>query len=121
MARISTTPPRKQRKARYNAPLHQRGRYLSAPLSPELRERHGRRRLRVATGDTVRVTRGDFVGEEGIVDGVNLEMSRILVHGVTQEKADGTEMPRPVDPSNVLITRLNLKDPLRAARLEVEK
>ncbi|MGC9434482.1 MAG: 50S ribosomal protein L24 [Methanomicrobiales archaeon] len=121
MVRISTTQPRKQRKARYNAPLHQKGRYLSAPLSPELREQYGKRRLRVATGDTVRVTRGDFVGEEGIVDGVDLDTCRILVHGVTQEKADGTEMARPVDPSNLLVTRLNLKDPRRAARLEVDE
>ena len=30
--------PRKQRKARYNAPAHARGKYLSASLSPELKE-----------------------------------------------------------------------------------
>ncbi|MHC1626286.1 MAG: 50S ribosomal protein L24 [Methanoculleaceae archaeon] len=121
MVRISTEQPRKQRKARYNAPLHRRGRYLTAPLSRKLREEYGRRRLRVVTGDTVKVTRGDFAGEEGVVDGVNLKTCRLLVHGVSQEKADGTEVPRPVDPSNVVITRLNLKDPLRAARLEAKR
>ena len=34
--------PRKQRKARYNAPAHARGKYLSASLSPELREKIGK-------------------------------------------------------------------------------
>ena len=121
MVRIASKQPRKQRKARYNAPLHSRGKFLSAPLSPELRTKYGTRNVRVVQGDTVRVLRGDFVGEEGLVDLVDVGKSKVMVHGVSVTKADGTEVPRPVDPSNVQITKLNLKDPRREARLEGKK
>ncbi|MDN7025502.1 50S ribosomal protein L24 [Methanoculleus sp. FWC-SCC1] len=117
MVRVISKQPRKQRKARYTAPIHQRGRFLSAPLAPELREKYNTRRVRVVTGDTVRVLRGDFANEEGVVDGVDTNSCKLLVHGVAVTKADGTEVPRPIDPSNVQITKLNLKDKLRETRL----
>ncbi|KUK63897.1 MAG: 50S ribosomal protein L24P [Methanoculleus marisnigri] len=117
MVRIASKQPRKQRKARYNAPNHTRGRYLSASLAPELRGKHNARRTRVVKGDTVKVLRGDFAGNEGVVDAVDMRMCRLVVHGVMVSKSDGTEVPRPVDPSNVQITKLNLKDKLREERL----
>ena len=70
MVRIVSKQPRKQRKARYNAPNHTRGRFLSASLAPELRGKYNTRRTRVIKGDTVKVLRGDFAGEEGVVDAV---------------------------------------------------
>lgn len=121
MVRIASKQPRKQRKARYNAPIHVRGKYLSAPLSAELRKKYGTRSLRVITGDTVTVLRGDFAGEDGIIDSVDLSGSRILVHGVSVTKADGTEVPRPVFASNVQIKKLNLKDSRRVEKLEARK
>lgn len=117
MVRIVSKQPRKQRKARYNAPNHTRGRFLSASLSPELLGKYSVRRTRVVRGDTVKVLRGDFAKEEGIVDAVDMKMCRLIVHGVMVTKSDGTEVPRPVDPSNVQITKLNLKDKLREERL----
>ncbi|HOI58159.1 MULTISPECIES: 50S ribosomal protein L24 [unclassified Methanoculleus] len=117
MVRIVSKQPRKQRKARYNAPNHTRGRFLSAPLAPELRGKYNTRRTRVVKGDTVKVLRGDFAGDEGVVDAVDMQMCRLVVHGVMVTKSDGTEVPRPVDPSNVQITKLNLKDKLREERL----
>ena len=117
MVRIASKQPRKQRKARYNAPNHTRGRYLSASLAPELRGKHNARRTRVVKGDTVKVLRGDFAGNEGVVDAVDMRTCRLVVHGVMVTKSDGTEVPRPVDPSNVQITKLNLKDKLREERL----
>jgi large subunit ribosomal protein L24 len=118
MALSTSIQPRKQRKARFQAPLHLRTKLLGAPLSPELREKYGgRRSVRVVKGDTVRVTRGDFVGDEGIVDMVDVRKAKIVVHGVAITKADGTEKPRLVDPSNVMVTKLNLKDPKRTERL----
>ena len=77
----------------------------------------GRRSVRVVTGDTVRVMRGDFVGDEGLVDMVDVKNAKIVVHGVAITKADGTEKPRKIDPSNVMVTKLNLKDPKRTERL----
>jgi len=118
MVLSTSIQPRKQRRARYQAPLHLRTKLLGAPLSPQLRAQYnGKRRIRVVTGDTVRVMRGDFAGDEGIVDMVDVKNSKVVVHGVVITKADGTEKPRKIDPSNVMVTKLNLKDPKRAARL----
>lgn len=71
----------------------------------------------MVNGDTVRVLRGDYVGEEGLIDSVDTKAHKVIVHGVMVIKADGTEVPRPIDPSNVQITKLNLKDKLREERL----
>jgi large subunit ribosomal protein L24 len=117
----TSSQPRKQRKAQATAPLHERGRTLSAPLAPTLREQYKRRHLRVVKGDTVKVLRGDHRGEEGVVDEVDVKHSLLLVHGVSITKADNTEVPRPVSPSKVRITKLNLKDRIRSGKLgEVE-
>ncbi len=117
MVRIESIQPRKQRKARYNAPAHLRGKFLSAPLSPALRTEYKRRTLRVVKGDTVKLLRGDAAGTEGLVDEVHAGRSKLIVQGISIPKADGTEVPRPVDPSNVQITKLNLKDPKRVGKL----
>ena len=83
MVLSTSTQPRKQRKARYQAPLHLRTKLLGAPLSPQLREKHsGKRSVRVVTGDTVKVMRGDFAGDEGVVDMVDVKKAKIIVHGV---------------------------------------
>jgi large subunit ribosomal protein L24 len=120
MTTPASTQPRKQRKARYNAPIHVRGKYLHAPLSPELRKTYNHRRTRVVKGDTVKVLRGDFAGTSGLVDEVDGKSGMLFVHGVSSTKADGTEVPRPVNPSNVQITKLNLKDSMRKERLGEE-
>lgn len=117
MVRIQSAQPKKQRKSRYNAPLHQRGRYLHAGLEKGLRDQYKRRAIRIIKGDTVRVLRGDHAGQEGVVDKVDTVRLRIIVHGISVNKADGTEVPRPVDPSNLRITKLNLEDPRREAKI----
>jgi len=117
MVRIESEQPRKQRKARYQAPLHVKTKYLNAPLSATLRETYKIKTLRVIKGDTVKVTRGDFVGDEGLVDAVDTQKSKLVVHGVSSTKADGTEVPRLIDASNVQLTKLNLKDKRREAKL----
>ncbi len=121
MVRITSEQPRKQRKARYSAASHEKTRFLHAPLSKGLREKYGRKTLRVIKGDTVKLTRGDFTGEEGVVDAVSTGRSKIVVHGVSSTKADGTEVPRVVDASKVEITKLNLSDKRRENKLGEEK
>ncbi|MFC6835199.1 50S ribosomal protein L24 [Halomarina ordinaria] len=112
-----TRQPRKQRNQRANAPLHERQKQVRAPLSPELRDEHGRRSVRVNVGDTVEVLRGDFAGETGEVARVDLRDAVVNVEGVTIEKADGEEVPRSLDASNVRVTDLDLSDEVREARL----
>ncbi len=117
MVRLESKQPRKQRNARANAPKHLRGAFLSAPLSDELRKEYKVRSARVVKGDTVKVVRGDSSGSEGEVEAIDTGKFRIVVEGVTIPKSDGTEMPRPIDASNVQITKLNLKDAKRVEKL----
>lgn len=117
MVRVKSEQPRKQRKARYTAPSHMKTKFLSAPLSDALKEKYKKKTLRVIKGDTVKVTRGDFVGDEGLVDAVDTKNSKLIVHGVSSTKADGTEVPRGIDASNVQITKLNLADKRRETKL----
>ena len=105
--------PRKQRKARYNAPAHARGKYLSASLSKELREQLGTRTLPIKSGDKVRVLRGDFKGHEGEVLSVDYGSYKVTVEEVTLSKPDGTATFLPVDPSNLVIIDADLKDDKR--------
>ncbi|MQY53948.1 MAG: 50S ribosomal protein L24 [Methanosarcinales archaeon] len=109
--------PRKQRKARYNAPLHIRHKFMSAALSDELRDKYGKRSFPLRKGDTVRVVRGDDKGKEGKVRTVDLKGEKITVEGVVVARSDLSEVPRTVHPSNVVITKLELKDKLRESAL----
>ncbi len=118
MKKVRSKQPRKQRKARFKAPLHLRHKFMSAPLSRELREKYNRRSFPVRKGDTVRILRGDDRGAEGKVRSVDLKRERITVEGVVIARADLSEVPRPIHPSNVMITKLDLKDERRAAALE---
>jgi large subunit ribosomal protein L24 len=109
--------PRKQRKARYNAPLHIRHKFMGAPLSEELRDKYGKRSFPLRKGDTVRVVRGDDKGKEGKVRSIDLKGEKITVEGVVVARSDLSEVPRTVHPSNVVITKLELKDKLRESAL----
>lgn len=109
--------PRKQRNTVQEAPLHERHKQLHATLDAELREDHDTRRARVNVGDTVEVMRGDFAGESGEVLAVDLKDGVVHVEECVVEKADGEEVPRPLEASNLRITALDLEDEVREARL----
>lgn len=116
-----TTQPHKQRQADATASLHERHDQVKAPLSSDLREEYDRRSVRVNAGDTVEVQRGDFAGTEAEVLTVDLKDAVIHVEDVTIETADGEEVPRPLDASNVTVTALTLDDERREARLRGEE
>ena len=109
--------PRKQRNSERDAPLHERQRQVRATLSEELREEYGQRNVRVNAGDTVEVMRGDHAGTEGEVLDVDLREAVVEVEDVTVESADGEEVPRPLDASNLRVTDADLEDDRREARL----
>jgi len=113
-----TRQPDKQRSRQRRAPLHEKQRQVRAHLSESLREEYGQRSVRVNEGDTVTVQRGDFAGEEADVVNVDLRDAVVHVEDVTLETADGEEVPRPLDASNLVVTSLNLEDEKREARLE---
>lgn len=102
---MMTKQPRKQRKARYNAPLHERRHYVSVHLGKELKAKlvTKRRSLPVVKGDRVKVMRGKKKGFTGKVSRVDLSSCIIYVEGIVKAKARGTEVPIPVQPSNLLL------------------
>jgi len=102
----------------YQAPQHVRRKFVSAHLSPELRQRYMIRSLPLRKGDTVRILRGAYAGMEGKVRSVDLKNFRVTIDGVTREKADGTTVYVPIHPSNLMITKLDLSDKWRSSRLE---
>jgi len=113
-----TRQPRKQRKRQAQAPLHKRHDQVHAALAEDLREEFGQRSVRVNEGDTVEVMRGDFAGETGEVLAVDLKAAVVHVEDVVLETADGEEVPRPLDASNLRVTALDRSDDRRVERLE---
>lgn len=116
-----STQTRKQRKYRYNAPLHVRQRFLAAPLAEALRKKYGKRTAQVHKGDIVTILRGQFLGNKGKVDRVDLKRSRIFVEGTQTIKRDGSKVLYPVHASKVRIEDLVLEDKKRKALFEVKK
>lgn len=102
----------------YEASLHERQDQVSATLSGKLRERYGRRRANVRTGDEVEVMRGDHSGESGAVEAVDLNDGRLVIEGVTVETSDGSSVRALIRPSNARITSLDTSDPRRMEKLE---
>ncbi|MEM2174567.1 MAG: 50S ribosomal protein L24 [Candidatus Micrarchaeia archaeon] len=98
--------PRTQRKKRFSAPLHIRGKFVHSHLSKDLQKKIKKRSIRVRKGDKVKIVRGDFRGKEGKVVNVSLKKCKIFVEGVTRKKARGQEVLVPIDPSNVIIVEL---------------
>lgn len=115
---MKSVQPRKQRKYRYNAPLHARHKFLSANLSPELRRRFGKRSMPVRKGDEIEVMRGSSKGLRGTVNKVDLMGSKIYVEEIKIKKVDGSEVMKPLQPSNLRIVKLSLDDKMRQRVLE---
>ncbi|MBI2444940.1 50S ribosomal protein L24 [Candidatus Micrarchaeota archaeon] len=104
---VESSLPRKQRLARYNAPLHVRQKQVAAHLAKDLRATQKKRSMPVRKGDTVKILRGRFFGRSGKVIRVNLSARTVSIEGVNVKKQTGKEIPAPIDPSNVLITQLS--------------
>ncbi len=118
MKRPKSKKPSKQRYFYYNAPLHIRRKFMTAPLSKELRKKYKIRNLPVRKGDVVEIVRGDFSGIKGEVIDVDYKKVRIYVKGATIRKADGSEVYYPIHPSKVVIVKLNLDDEWRKKIIE---
>jgi large subunit ribosomal protein L24 len=113
--------PGKQRKYRYNAPLHVKQKFIHTHLSPELRKKHGLRNVQIKTGDKVRVLRGQNRKKEGKVERVNLKLERVYITGLEYVKKEGGKVVIPFVASNLMIIELNLSDKKRKSKLNVAK
>lgn len=110
--------PRKQRKYSANAPLHLKGKFVSANLDKELRKKYHIRSLPVRKGDQVKIMRGGFKGKKGKVTKVIIKLSKIIIDGIQKKKKDGSKIDIKIQPSNVQIVELNLED---KKRIKTEK
>jgi len=91
---------------------------MHAHLSPELREKYGKRSIGVRVGDTVKVLKGVFKGVEGKVKRVDVARGMVYVENVSRKKADGSTVDVPLRTPNVMIVQLNLDDKYRKEKLE---
>nr|AJS11853.1 50S ribosomal protein L24P [uncultured archaeon]AJS12349.1 50S ribosomal protein L24P [uncultured archaeon] len=114
----SSKQQRKQRKYRYNAPLHIKHKFVHAHLSKELRKKYQRRSLGLKKGDKISVVRGQFKGHKGTVDKIDLKKTRVYVTGIDLTKKDGSKTTFPIHPSNLIINELNLDDKIRQKIIE---
>jgi large subunit ribosomal protein L24 len=117
----SSTQPRKQRKYRENAPLHLKQKMLHVHLSPDLREKHGKRNVQIKTGDKVRIMRGGYHKKEGKVEKVDLKREKVFITGMDYVKREGSKVNVAFSPSNLMIIELNLTDKKRKKNLENKK
>ena len=110
--------PRKQRKYLFNAPLNIVRRTFSVNLTKDLRTKYGKRNITVRKGDRIKVLRGQFRGKSGKVLNVSYVRRKLILEGVELIKKDGSKVPYPVHPSNLMITELNLEDARRKKALD---
>ena len=113
-----STQPRRQRKYRYNAPLHVKQKLVHVHLSADLRKKYDTRNVQVRKGDKIKILRGKFSKKEGKVERVNLKRERVFVTGIEFIKKDGSKVYAPLSPSNLMIIELNLDDKKRKKKLE---
>jgi large subunit ribosomal protein L24 len=109
---------RKQRKFRFNAPLHIKQKFMSANLSKDLRKTVGRRSLELRKDDTVKILIGKFKGKRGKILTLNMVRQKVSVEGIQATKKDGSKVSIPLHPSNLQIVELNTSD---KKRLNVKK
>ena len=118
---ISSKQPRKQRKYRYNAPTHNRRTMMSVHLHKSLRKEYGKRALPVRKGDEVRIVRGRFSGTTGKISLVDLKALKVYVDSAKVKKVSGQEVEAPLDPSNLIITKLEIEDKKRRTFMKRKK
>lgn len=99
---------RKSRKAHFAAPSSVRRVIMSAPLSPELRNKYKVRSLPIRKDDEVSVVRGLYKGREGKVIACYRRKFVIHIDRINREKASQVSVPVGIHPSNVVITKPKL-------------
>ncbi len=115
---VKSRQPRKQRKYRHNAPLHIKQKFVSAHLSKDLRKKYNRRSMNLRKGDDVKIMRGRFKNKTGKIEEVSVKKTLVYVSGIEIAKRDGTKARRPINPSNMTITGVNMDDKMRNKAIE---
>ena len=80
---------------------------MAAHLSADLRKTVGRRAVIIRKGDTVKIMRGNSKGKQGKIATVNYKHRKLTIEGMVRKKSDGTDVPMPFQPSNLMIVTLD--------------
>lgn len=104
-----TKSKRKQRQRLYNLPTHKKNRLFNAKLHEDLQAEYGIKRMTIRNGDSVLVVRGEFRDMEGKVSKVDHQKAQLFIEGASIEKSSGTTFDIPIHPSNVILTKIEVK------------
>lgn len=119
-----TKQPRKSRKRLYEAKKHKVQNLISAHLGENyLHHKDNKywylpRSIPLRKGDVVKILRGASKGHSGKVADIDLKKGKITVEGATIAKADGKQIPKWIDASNVAITKIDKSDKRRNDKLK---
>jgi large subunit ribosomal protein L24 len=112
---------RKQRKFVAKAPQHIRGKLISAHLSKDLRVKYSRRSFQLRKGDIVKIMNGEYKGKSGKVSLINSMSLRVAIEGIQITKKEGSKANIYFQPSNLMITELNLDDKRRVDSIKKDE
>ncbi len=100
------------RKARYEAKLHERKNLMNIHVSKDLKARLNikKRALLANKGDSVKVMRGSNRGKSAKIAKVNYKKLVVYLEGISRKNAKGTEVLIPFQPSNLMLTDLNMTE-----------
>ena len=98
--------------------IHIKQKFVHTHLSKDLRKKYGKRDIGLRKGDKVKIMRGQFKKHEGKIEMIDLKKTRVFVSGVEITKKDGSKKLLALNPSNIMITELNLDDKFRQKALE---
>merc|ERR1712098_822532 len=104
------TESRRKNRARYfQAPSHIRRRFMSTPLSKELRQKYNVRSIPIRKDDEVQVVRGHYKGQQvGKVVSVYRKKYCIYIERIQREKANGASVYVGIHPSKVCVVKLKM-------------
>ena len=102
----------------YRAVQQVRSKRVGTNISKQLRQKYSHRSIRIVTGDTVKVVRGEYKGIEGKVTKIIIDKNSVAVEGIKKEKLKGGKFDVLIHSSNVIITSLNTDDKWRVRILE---
>jgi len=102
---MTSIQPRKQRKARYDAPMHIKAKQMHVHIAKELRAKLGvsRRSIQLHKGDKIRLRCGDGAGKMGAVMEVDCRNRIVYAEGFVNKTAKGVEKLRALQPANLEI------------------
>ncbi|XP_063699677.1 large ribosomal subunit protein uL24 [Culicoides brevitarsis] len=107
--RSVSSSSRKSRKRHFEAPSHVRRKFMSAPLSKELRQKYNVRSMPIRRDDEVQVVRGHYKGNQvGKVVQVYRKKFVVYIERIQREKANGTNVYVGIHPSKCLIVKLKM-------------